>query len=130
MADPVSWKVMEPGWRVFDAEGNEVGKVGEITGDTEEDIFDGLTLAGAHGHTRYVPAESVAEIRDREVHLSLTREGVDALESSPSPRPSCRSSRTRCTGTSASRGGPPAATGERRARVRACARARGAHPSA
>lgn len=87
MADPVSWKVMEPGWRVFDAEGNEVGKVGEITGDTEEDIFDGLTLTGAHGHTRYVPAESVAEIRDHEVHLSLTREGVDALETFTEPPP-------------------------------------------
>ena len=33
VADPVSWKVIERGWHVFDADGNEVGKVDEITGD-------------------------------------------------------------------------------------------------
>jgi hypothetical protein len=88
VADPVSWKVMEPGWHVFDAEGDEVGKVGEITGDVDADIFDGLTLStGAHSHARYVPAESVAEIRDHEVHLSLTRDGVEALEKFTEPAP-------------------------------------------
>jgi hypothetical protein len=79
---------MEPGWHVFDADGNEIGKVGEITGDTDADIFDGLTVSkGILEHTRYVPSESVAEIREREVHLSLDRAGVEALERFTEPAP-------------------------------------------
>ena len=39
MPDPVSWKVMERGWRVFDASGKEIGKVDVIRGLPEDDIF-------------------------------------------------------------------------------------------
>jgi hypothetical protein len=88
MADPVSWKVMQHGWTVLDADGNEIGTVGEITGDTEHDIFDGLTVKdGILSHPRYVPSESVAEIREGEVHLSLHRDGVEALEQFKEPPP-------------------------------------------
>jgi hypothetical protein len=81
MADPVSWKVIVRGWRVLDAAGEEVGTVDEITGDPEADIFDGLTVkGGALDHARYVPSESVAEILEGEVHLSLDRAAVEGLE--------------------------------------------------
>ena len=33
MADPVSWLMIEPGWRVEAADGEEVGRVLEVTGD-------------------------------------------------------------------------------------------------
>lgn len=66
--DPVSWKVAERGWRVLDESGDEVGRVDEIRGDAEADIFDGLEVShGLLGKTEYVPSERVVEIREGEV---------------------------------------------------------------
>jgi uncharacterized protein (UPF0248 family) len=66
--DPVSWKVAERGWRVLDESGEEVGRVDEIRGDAEADIFDGLEIShGLLGKTEYVPSERVVEIREGEV---------------------------------------------------------------
>jgi hypothetical protein len=79
VADPVSWFLIEPGWRVLDRERNEVGRVEEILADTELDIFDGLAVAGARSKVRYVPAESVAEIWEGEVRLELSRDEIDRL---------------------------------------------------
>ena len=42
--DPVAWTMIEAGWKVFDAEGDEVGTVYEVTGDAGADIFDGLAI--------------------------------------------------------------------------------------
>jgi uncharacterized protein (UPF0248 family) len=71
MADPVSWKVMERGWKVRDASGNEIGRVTEIRGLPEDDIFDGITVKrGMLGKSEYIPAERIAEIREGEVVLA------------------------------------------------------------
>jgi uncharacterized protein YrrD len=68
---------MEPGWRVRDTEGNELGKVAEIRGDIEADIFDGITVKrGLLGKTEYVPADHVAGIFEGEV--VVTRAGAPA----------------------------------------------------
>ncbi len=68
MPDPVAWKVMKPGWLVRDAEGTELGKVAEVRGDVEADIFDGITVKhGLLGKAEYVPADRVAEIFEGEV---------------------------------------------------------------
>jgi hypothetical protein len=40
MADPVSWFVIEPGWKVVDADGEQVGTVDEVVGDSGDDIFN------------------------------------------------------------------------------------------
>ena len=79
--DPVSWLVIEPGWQVVDANGDEVAHVEEIVGDTNADIFNGLliSLGLLKGH-RYVPAERVGRITEGEVRLTLTRKEVDSLE--------------------------------------------------
>jgi uncharacterized protein YrrD len=73
VADPVAWRVVEPGWRVLDADGNEVGKIDEIAGDVEADIFDGF-MVGDGGtvltRSKYVPAEEVAAIYEGEVVLA------------------------------------------------------------
>ena len=45
MADPVSWLLIEPGWKVRAADGSEVGEVDEVVGDSNVDIFDGLAIA-------------------------------------------------------------------------------------
>ena len=55
------------------AEGVEIGKVDEVAGDDERDIFDGLAVAtSALGKPRYVPSESVGEITDGVVRLTVT----------------------------------------------------------
>src|SRR6266511_2653972 len=80
MADPVSWLVIRPGWRVFAADGSQVGEVDEIAGDDSEDVFDGLAIAtSSFGKPRYVPAEQVAEITEGVVRLALTRGQVERL---------------------------------------------------
>ena len=43
--DPVSWLMVEPGWAVVDAHGKKVGKVDEVLGDEQIDIFHGSTCA-------------------------------------------------------------------------------------
>jgi sporulation protein YlmC with PRC-barrel domain len=83
VADLVSWRVIERGWSVVDAEGNEIGKVDQITGDVEHDIFDGLTVGdGGTVLTRpkYVPSEHVAEVRDGLIALDLSPQEASQLE--------------------------------------------------
>ena len=71
MSDPVSWLVIEPGWEVVGADGESVGKVQEVIGEPEEDIFDGLQVtSGVLGETRYVPAEEVGEITEGRIQLT------------------------------------------------------------
>jgi hypothetical protein len=79
--DPVSWLLIEPGWKVLDTEGRDVGHVEEIVGDTGADIFNGLSISIGFlkGH-RYVPAERVARITEGRIQLDLTRKELDALD--------------------------------------------------
>jgi hypothetical protein len=78
--DPVSWLLIERGWKAFAPDGEEIGTVEEVAGDENADIFDGLAVAtGRFSKARYVPAEQVGEIREGEVHLTLSREQVEAL---------------------------------------------------
>jgi hypothetical protein len=81
MADPVSWKVVERGWTVYDANGEEVGTVHEIAGDENADIFDGLSIKESRlGGDKYVPAETVDRIEDGAVHLSIAGDRVATLD--------------------------------------------------
>ena len=126
MADPVSWLLIEPGWQVVDADGDEVGRVEEVTGDSGADIFDGLAIASSlFARPRYVPAEHVGEIEEGSVRLTVDRAAVERLTSSRSRR--CRSGARSdelvrlsgdCSSGSASRAGA-----DRRARPRAAVRA-------
>jgi hypothetical protein len=79
--DPVSWFVVEPGWKVLTSDGSEVGTVHETLGDQELDIFDGLAVSRSPlSKPAYVPSEHVGEIREGEIHLTLTSKEVEALE--------------------------------------------------
>ncbi len=81
MADPVSWLLIEKGWQVYAADGDELGKVVAITGDERADIFDGLAVdAGFLDKPHYVPGETVGEIEQGRVSLRLTREKFEQLE--------------------------------------------------
>jgi hypothetical protein len=80
MADPVSWLMIETGWKVLAIDGTAVGEVDEVVGDSSEDIFDGLAIAtSAFGKPRYIPSEQVAEITEGVVRLSLAPEQVRQL---------------------------------------------------
>jgi hypothetical protein len=86
MADPVSWFVIERGWSVVDRDGQEIGRVDEITGDENADIFDGLSVTGGFfSQARYVPAEQVAEITEGRIRLTLSRSEVDGLSDFEEP---------------------------------------------
>ena len=80
MADPVSWLLIRPGWRVEAADGSEVGRVEEVTGDSTADIFNGLAIAfSMTGKQHYVPAEQVGEITDGTVRLTIDSAAVEQL---------------------------------------------------
>jgi uncharacterized protein YrrD len=80
MTEPVSWLLIEPGWAVEANDGKEAGTVREVLGDPEADIFDGLAVShGVLHRARYVPAESVGEITEGHVALTLSSDEFDRL---------------------------------------------------
>jgi hypothetical protein len=82
-SEPVAWRVIEQGWSVLDADGGEVGRVDQVVGDREADIFDGLTIGDGGTvltRARYVPSEHVARIRRGEVALDLSADDAAKLE--------------------------------------------------
>ena len=76
MADPVAWTVVERGWTVVASDGGEVGKVDQVIGDPEADIFDGLAVGAGTVLDRplYVPSEQVGAIEEGTVHLTIDAE--------------------------------------------------------
>jgi hypothetical protein len=88
-SEPVSWLVVEPGWKVVASDGEELGRVDEIVGDTGQDIFSGLSVSlGLLRKRRYVPAELVREIVDGEVRLTIDPDRFGALDEYEQPPPS------------------------------------------
>jgi hypothetical protein len=78
--DPVSWFLIEPGWKVVDAGGEEVGSVDEVVGDSSDDIFNGLSVSTSLlGRPRYVPSEQVGSITEGRIQLTLSKAEVEHL---------------------------------------------------
>jgi hypothetical protein len=76
----VSWKAIEGDAVVVTADGSEAGRVVEVAGDRDADIFSGLVVrAGALDTKRFLPAEQVAAIWPRRVQVDLTADAVAAL---------------------------------------------------
>jgi hypothetical protein len=87
VADPVSWFVVERGWKVVGSDGSKLGTIEETVGDSTRDIFDGLTVAtGLLSTPRYVPAELVDEIVEGTVRLSIGEDDFERLEGYEEPR--------------------------------------------
>ncbi len=85
---PVSWLLIEPGWDVVASDGERIGKVAERVGDSNVDIFDGLSVSpGFAAKDRYVPAEQVALITQSTVRLTITSDQFkrDAEYAEPPP---------------------------------------------
>jgi hypothetical protein len=88
MAEPVSWFLVEKHWKVVGADGEEIGKVEEAVGDSNADIFSGLTVGTGLLHkARFVPAELVSEIVEGEVRLSIGKDEFEKLDEYEEPPP-------------------------------------------
>lgn len=88
MADPVSWLVIEPGWRVVAVDGPELGWVDKVLGDESLDIFHGLSVAGGRLELpRYVKSEQVEGIVNGLVTLTVDAHGFDRLPEYHAPEP-------------------------------------------
>ena len=86
--DPVSWLLIEHGWKVVDPHGHELGTVVEVLGDTTNDIFSGLSVASGLLHRpRYVPAEHVTRIVEGELEVDLDQGEFDRLAEYEPPAP-------------------------------------------
>jgi hypothetical protein len=84
--DPVSWLMIEPGWKVVDSDDQEIGRIEQVAGDTDADIFSGLLIStGLISGTRYVPAEQVGPITEGRVQLQLTRAEAKHLRAHEGP---------------------------------------------
>jgi len=80
MSDPVSWFLIEPGWKVYDAAGEEIGSVDEVVGDSGDDIFNGLSISTSLlGRPKYVPSEQVAAITEGRIELAISKDQVEGL---------------------------------------------------
>jgi hypothetical protein len=81
VADVVSWLVIEKGWTVLDGDGEEIGTVAEVVGDTGRDIFSGLAVStGLLSRPRFLPAERVTTIEEGVVHTDLPNGHGERLE--------------------------------------------------
>jgi PRC-barrel domain len=89
MVEPVSWMLIEEGWRVVDRGGDELGRVHEVIGDSGADIFNGLAVSpGVLRGSRYVPAELVATIVEGRVQLDLDEGDFKRLDEHEATPPS------------------------------------------
>ena len=90
----VSWKVIQPKWKVVSADGVEVGEVYLTVGDENADIFDGLAIthhggpALLHSYSdrpRYVSADQVSGIQEGRVCLAISEEQAGHLPEHHAP---------------------------------------------
>ena len=78
--DSVSWKGIDENAAVVAVDGRELGRVSEIAGDEQADIFDGLVVAPAGGGApRLVSAERVTRIFPDRVETDLGPEEAASL---------------------------------------------------
>ena len=81
MSDPVSWFLIDKGWDVVGRDGTELGSVHEVVGDTDKDIFNGLSVSpGLLRANRYVPAERVGTIVEGRIEIDLDRDEFGRLD--------------------------------------------------
>ena len=91
MSDPVSWLMIERGWKVLSSDGEQLGHVDAVTADNNADIFSGIEVSiGLLKAARYIPAEHIAAILEGEIQLDLTADEARTVEF---PEPGVRPAR-------------------------------------
>jgi hypothetical protein len=84
----VAWIAIDRGAVVVAADGSEIGKVNEVAGDEEHDIFDGLAVKHSRFRAdRYIASERVKAIWPDRVETDLSAQEAESL-------PEYRESRT------------------------------------
>jgi len=66
---PVSWLLIRFGWKVLDANGEQIGRIFSVKAERSRDIFNGFTYVAGFSLPHYLPAEDIAEIRRGVVQL-------------------------------------------------------------
>ena len=87
--EPVAWTLIEPGWTVVGADGEKLGSVHEVIGDSNADIFSGLAVSpGLLRGSRYLPAERVSAIFEDRVEVDVTASEFKHLDEHAGAPPS------------------------------------------
>ena len=85
----LSWLMIEPGWSVVSSDGSEIGYIETVVGDSDEDVFNGLSISlSFFDEPRYVPSERVGRIFENRVELDLSTEEAKRLDEFLEPPPS------------------------------------------
>jgi hypothetical protein len=85
----LSWLAIEPGWNVVSSDGTEIGYVEHVVGDSDEDIFNGLSISlSFFDEPRNVPSEKVGRIFENRVELELMTDEAQRLDEFLEPPPS------------------------------------------
>jgi hypothetical protein len=66
----VSWFMLQRDWEVVDESGSSLGRLTQVLGDEERDIFDGIRCRAADGSEVEVHASRVKEIDEGRVIVS------------------------------------------------------------
>jgi hypothetical protein len=86
VSEPSSWLLLERGHPVVTRDGEELGRVEEVLGDTVAGIFDGLLVGGGLLRSpKYVPSELVESIDTDKVHLTIASAETDTLDGTSPP---------------------------------------------
>jgi hypothetical protein len=82
----VAWKAIEANAQVFSSDAQAVGKVSEIVGDQDADVFTGLAVSlGVLGADRFVASERVRAIWPDRVEVDLTAAEIEELPDHEAP---------------------------------------------
>ena len=77
---PIAWKAIEEKTPVFSKEGEAIGKVTKIVGDSDADVFTGLAISiNPLGADRFVDADHVVGIWPDRIDLDLTKDEIERL---------------------------------------------------
>lgn len=83
----VAWIAIDQDAIVVAADGSEIGKVKEVAGDEEHDIFDGLVVKHSRfGRDGYIASERVKAIWPDRVETDLTPQEAETLPEYREPR--------------------------------------------
>jgi len=78
---PIAWTALPQGIQVVGFDGADIGKVEEVLGDRDEDIFHGLLLRRAgDGERVELPAANVKKMTARHVVTDLDGAQAGALQ--------------------------------------------------
>ncbi len=79
---PIAWLALEEGTPVVANDGTEIGRVTSVVADEQKDIFSGVAFRhGLLDGQRFVPAGAIERLTQSAVHLSISAEQAEELDS-------------------------------------------------